>query len=91
LLYVYSDRVDAVREGTMLDELLDYYPGRTDREKVAGERAELERNPPKLIVYGDDPAGYGRKTRYISALVDPFIRDFGYKRIEPGYDIFLRP
>jgi hypothetical protein len=79
LLYVYANRCDAVKEGVVLDELLMLYPGNTDEERVAGERAALDAHPPRLVVLGNDEgATYGRKARYIEALVMPFLRAHGY-------------
>ena len=90
LLYVYSDRVSAVREPAVVDELIEYYPGSTDEERLRPEREELIQNRPKLIVFGDDPVpGYGRKQRYIRLLAMPFIRDFGYKQIDEK--VYARP
>ncbi len=90
LLYVYSDRLSAVREPAVVDELISYFPGNTDEERLAAEREELIQNRPKLIVFGDDPVpGYGRKQRYIHLLAEPFIRDFGYKKVDEK--VYERP
>ena len=83
LLYVFSDRLSAVREPAVVDELIQYYPGNTDEERVAPEREELIQVRPKLIVFGDDPVpGYARKQKYIRLLAMPFIKDYGYKQID---------
>ncbi len=90
LLYVFSDRLSAVREPAVVDELIQYYPGSTDEERVAPEREELIQNRPKLIVFGDDPVpGYGRKQKYIRLLAMPFIKDYGYKQIDEK--VYERP
>jgi hypothetical protein len=90
LLYVFSDRLSAVREPAVVDELIEYNPGKTDEERLAGERDELAHNLPKLVVFGDDPVpGYGRKQRMIRSLVTPFLHDFGYKQIDDK--VYERP
>ncbi len=90
LLYVYSGRLNAVRWGGTYDELIDYFPGKTDEEKLAGERAALVRNRPKLVVFGEDPIpGYGRKQRYIKALVMPFLTEYGYTKVHDK--VYARP
>jgi len=89
LLYVYSDRLSAVREPNVIDELIGLFPGETDEERLAGERAELIRNRPKLVVYGDDTQAYSRKQRYIHALAQPFVTEFGYRKI--ATNVYERP
>jgi hypothetical protein len=89
LLYVYSDRLTAFREGIVIDELIDYYPGVTDVERVADQRRGLLANKPKLIVFGEDLVNYQRKQRYIQALVMPFIRDAGYVKLSDKF--YARP
>ena len=90
LLYVYSDRLNAVHWGGTFDELIAYFPGSTDEERLAGERAALVRNRPKLVVFGEDPVpGYGRKQRYIKALVMPFLTEYGYTKVHDK--VYARP
>jgi len=89
LLYVFSDRVCAFRGGVVLDELLEYYPGRTDEERVAGQREGLLMNRPKVVVFNHETVGAHRKERYIRALVMPFLRDGGYVQVDDKF--YLRP
>jgi hypothetical protein len=89
LLYVYSDRVSAFRGAVVLDEVLEYYPGDTDEERVAMQREGLLMNRPKLVVFNDEVVGAHRKQRYVRALVMPFLRDGGY--IELSDRFYLRP
>ena len=90
LLYVYSDRLNAVRWGATYDEIISYFPGQTDEERLSGEREALVRNRPKLVVFGDDPIpGYGRKQRYLQALVMPFLKEYGYTKVHEK--IYARP
>ena len=89
LLYVYSDRLTAFREGIVIDELIPYYPGNTDEQRLSGQREELLHNRPKLIVMGDDPVSYQRKQRYIRALVSPLLRDAGYIKLNDKF--YARP
>jgi hypothetical protein len=90
-LYVFADRISAVREGPTVDEYITHYPGSTDTERLSGERAQLEEHMPKLVVFGPDPVGtYGRKRRLIESLVMPFIHAHGYVELRPGV-IWGRP
>jgi hypothetical protein len=89
LLYVCSDRLNALREGTAVDEILDYYPGDTDEQRLAGHREELIRNPPKLIIVGDDPQSASREQRITRVLVNPFLHDFGYRKVSDRF--YVRP
>lgn len=89
LLYIYTDRVSAFRGGIVLDEIIEYYPGKTDQERLAFIREGLIENRPKLIILGNDMVGARRKRRYMRALVTPFIRDFGYTRLNDRF--YVRP
>lgn len=89
LLYVYSDRECAFLGGIVLDEIIEYYPGNTDEERLAVVREGLERNRPKLVVFGDSQVGPRRKQRYTKALVMPFLRDGGYIRLNERF--YVRP
>jgi hypothetical protein len=87
LLYVQSNRVNATRESTIIDEAIGFYDGDTDAQRVSGLRAELERNMPKIVVL--DPAYERRKARHRQALIIPFITAHGYKKLTDR--IWLRP
>jgi hypothetical protein len=89
LLYVYSDRESAFLGGIVLDEIIEYYPGNTDEERLAIVREGLEKNRPKLVVFGDSQVGPRRKQRYTQALVMPFLRDGGYIRLNERF--YVRP
>lgn len=89
LLYVYTDRPSAFRGGIVLDEIIDYYPGDTDEEKLAIIREGLEENRPKLVLLGNTMWGVRRKQRYLKALVMPFLRENGY--IQLNERAYLRP
>jgi hypothetical protein len=85
LLYVYSDRLTAFREGIVLDEIIPYYPGETDQERLAGQKQALLAKRPKLVVFGEDPVSYDRKRRYIDALVMPLLREGGYVKLNDKF------
>jgi hypothetical protein len=89
LLYVYSDRLTAFRQGIVIDELISYQPGETDEQRLAPQREELLQKRPKLIIFGDDLTNYARKQRYIRALVTPLLRDAGYVKISDKF--YQRP
>ena len=85
LLYVYSDRESAFRGGIVLDEIIEYYPGNTDAERLAVVREGLEAKRPKLVIFGNTMVGARRKVRYTDALVMPFLRDEGYVRLDDRF------
>jgi hypothetical protein len=89
LLYVYSDRQSAFRGGIVLDEIIEYYPGNTDAERLSVIREGLEENRPKLVIFGNNMVGPRRKQRYTRALVMPFLRDGGYIKLNDRF--YLRP
>jgi dolichyl-phosphate-mannose-protein mannosyltransferase len=89
LLYVFSDRESAFRGGIVLDEIIEYYPGDTDAERLSIVRQGLEENRPKLVVFGNTQVSPRRKQRYTRALVVPFLRDGGYIRLNDRF--YLRP
>lgn len=86
-LYMYANRLSALRESSIIDEFMDYYPGNTDVEKVRHLREQLVRNRPKVIIL--DPGFASRKVRHMNALMTPFINDFGYQKV--GSDFYVRP
>jgi hypothetical protein len=89
LLYVFSDRASGFRGGIVLDEIIEYYPGDTDEERLSVIRDGLEEKRPKLIIFGNSLFGPRRKQRYIDALVMPFIQDNGYVPLNDRF--YLRP
>lgn len=89
LLYVFSDRESAFRGGIVLDEIIDYYPGDTDEERLSVVRQGLEENRPKLVIFGNVQVSPRRKRRYTKALVVPFLNDHGYVRLNDRF--YLRP
>ena len=89
LLYVFSDRESAFRGGIVLDDIIEYYPGNTDQERLRVVREGLDENLPKLVVFGNTQVSARRKRRYTRALVMPFLRDHGYVRLNDRF--YLRP
>jgi hypothetical protein len=89
LLFVYSDRLNAFRGGIVLDEIIEYYPGNTDEERLSVIRTGLEEKRPKLVVLTHGLVSARRKRRYMKALVSPFLRDHGYIRLNERF--YLRP
>ncbi len=89
LLLVYSDRLSAFRGGIVLDEIIEYYPGNTDEERLSVIREGLEEKRPKLVIVTHGQVSARRKRRYMKALVMPFLRDHGYIRLSDKF--YLRP
>jgi hypothetical protein len=86
LIYMYTHRVGAIRE-IILDEFLMLHPGNNDVERVRGLREQLIRNRPKIVIM--DPYLEDRRRRHTDALLHPFFRDFGYKKVGEYY--YVRP
>jgi hypothetical protein len=80
-IYVFSGRLSASRIPYMHDTLLHIYPGKTDAERLAPYRAELETTMPKLVILG--PQGSDGRGQHMDLLVNPFLTAHGYKRISP--------
>jgi hypothetical protein len=78
-LYVYSDRVAAVRESSIIDELVPAMPGETDAEKLRPLYQELVRNQPKIVFL--DPEHGHRKYRHLNSAIMPFLNEFKYKKV----------
>lgn len=89
LLCIYADRENAFRGGIVLDEIIEYYPGNTDEERLSVIREGLIENRPKLVVFGNTMVSARRKKRYTKALVLPFLRDGGYVRLNDRF--YQRP
>jgi hypothetical protein len=87
MLYVVTDRFGAVRESNFTDEILGYYDGESDEEKLQGLRDQLRRNPPKVVFL--DPAHERRKRRHFKALLGPFLTEGGYRQVNPH--LYVRP
>jgi hypothetical protein len=85
--YVQTGRRSAIRESAIVDEALGYYEGKTDDEKLAPLRAELERNMPKIVV--TDPLFRNRLRRTNRTLIFPFLTAHHYTEIGPS--VWLRP
>ena len=87
MLYVATDRIGGVRESNFTDEILGYYDGDTDEEKLRPLRDQLRRTRPKVVFL--DPAHGPRKRRHYNALLGPFLTEVGYQQVKPN--LYLRP
>jgi hypothetical protein len=87
LLYPKADRISAVRESNIIDEILGSYEGNTDEEKLRPIRQQLERNLPKVVVL--DPEHVWRKGRTYRVLMMPFLAEHNYQKIREN--LYLRP
>jgi hypothetical protein len=86
-LYVYTDRIAAVRESSIIDELIPALPGNTDEEKLRPLYDELVKNQPKIVFL--DPEHGNRKYRHLGAAIMPFLTRFQY--IKVNEQLYLRP
>jgi hypothetical protein len=86
-LYAQADRVSAVRETNIIDEIILSYEGSTDAERLRPIYRQLVRNKPKIVFL--DPEHEDRKGRHLKTLVRPFLAEFKYMEINPR--LFLRP
>jgi hypothetical protein len=78
-LYVYTNRVGAVRESSIIDELVPAMPGQTDVEKLRPLYDQLVRNKPKIVFL--DPEHGHRKYRHLGAAIMPFLTEFKYTKV----------
>lgn len=79
LLYVLADRISSVRQSSIIDELIEYYPGNTDEEKLRTIGEQLEQHPPKLVVL--DPEHGDRKRKHYQLMLFPFLTSHGYQQV----------
>jgi hypothetical protein len=86
ILYVQADRISAVRETNIIDEILGSYDGATDEEKFGPLREQLLRNRPKVVFM--DPENGHRKKRHNQTLILPFLAEQGYQKIND--QLYLR-
>jgi hypothetical protein len=86
-VYVYTDRLAAVRESTIVDEVLPSLPGATDAEKLRPLYEELVRNKPKVVFL--DPERINRKRRHYEAAIMPFLKEYNYTKVNET--LYLRP
>lgn len=87
VLYPEADRISAVRESNIIDEILGSYEGRTDEERLRPIYDQLVKNKPKVVVL--DPENIQRKTRHYRALLMPFLTKFKYQKI--AENVYVRP
>jgi hypothetical protein len=78
-LYVYTDRVGAVRESSIIDELIPAMPGNSDVEKLRPLYDELVDHRPKIVFL--DPEHGHRKYRHLAAAIMPFLTEYKYTKV----------
>ncbi len=79
ILYPEANRISAVRESNIIDEILGSYEGKTDEERLRPIYEELVKHKPKVVVL--DPENSHRKPRHYKSLVMPFLTEFKYKKV----------
>jgi hypothetical protein len=87
VIYPQTNRVSAVRESNIIDEILGSYDGKTDEERLRPIYLQLVKNKPKVVLL--DPENGHRKVRHMRALLIPFLNEFKYQRINEY--LYLRP
>ncbi len=87
VIYAQTNRVSAVRESNIIDEILGSYEGKTDEERLRPVYLQLVKNKPKVVIL--DPENGWRKGRHMKALMTPFLTEFKYRKITDY--IYLRP
>jgi hypothetical protein len=85
--YVYVDRLPAVRESSIIDELIPSMPGNTDAEKLRPLYDELVKNQPKIVFL--DPEHGNRKGRHLASAIMPFLSDYKYTKVND--QLYTRP
>jgi hypothetical protein len=79
ILYAQADRVSAVRESNIIDEILPSYDGSTDQERLRPVYEQLVKNQPKVVFL--DPEHGWRKNRHYQTLILPYLKEFNYQKI----------
>jgi hypothetical protein len=87
VLYPQADRISAVRETNIIDEILPSYDGTTDEERLRPVYDQLVRNQPKVVFL--DPEHGWRKNRHNQSLILPYLKEFNYQKINEN--LYLRP
>jgi hypothetical protein len=86
-LYFETDRLNAVRESTLIDPMMGFYAGDTDEDRLRPVYDELVKHRPKVVVL--DPQFASQKERHRAALFDPYLHAFNYREVRPH--IFVGP
>ena len=86
-LYVQTQRRGASRYSTFDDEIMAYYPGHTDEEKLRPIYDELVQSSPVLVYV--DPQRPERRVRNMRALVTPFLTANHYVKLNEN--LYRRP
>jgi hypothetical protein len=86
-LYARANRLSAVVQTAIIDEVLPSYPGSTDEERLRPLREQLVKNRPKVVFI--DPEHEFRKVRHLRALILPFLSEFNYRQVNAR--LFVRP
>lgn len=87
ILYPEANRISAVRESNIIDEILGSYEGKTDEERLRPIYEQLVKHRPKVVVL--DPENIARKGRHYRVLMMPFLTQFKYDKV--AENIYVRP
>ena len=88
LYFVELKRESACRWGTLMDEIIRFYPGLTLESKIECMKREIGENCPKVI-FIERTFLFTRQEKIISSVVVPLIEKLEYSSVAPG--IFIRP
>jgi len=86
-LYAQADRVSALRETNIIDDILSSYDGATDEERLRPLQRELAAHRPRVVFI--DPENEWRKGRHLRTLVYPYLERHHYRKINDR--LYLRP
>lgn len=78
-LYMLTNRIQAVRESSIIDELIETMPGNTDEEKLRPLYDQLMQNKPKVVIL--DPEHGHRKRRHMAAAIQPYLDRMQYQKV----------
>jgi hypothetical protein len=88
-IYPFADRVPASRIPYMHDSILHMFPGKTDAERLAPYRLQLDRTMPKLVILGAERKG---REKHMDLLVTPFLTEHGYRLLKGSeVPVYERP
>jgi 4-amino-4-deoxy-L-arabinose transferase-like glycosyltransferase len=87
--YVSLNRRHAFRGGLLIDEMIPFYEGSTEDEKLSRVKDEIEKKLPRIIYAPEDGPFRARQQKHFRSVLYPIIRDHRY--LDLGKGVFALP
>jgi hypothetical protein len=78
-VYVATRRDNPLNTVRLTDEIIRYYPGTSDEERLSFLKAQLRSHIPTLIFVSR--SFEDRTIRHVNSLILPFVKEYGYVRL----------